>query len=138
MPTPNMKGKEMIYWIKIATEDKRLATEVQRFLENSPKFIELRVPSALVSARTELESYRVFPLRDSASQGQRVQPRDESISSGEPSTDRKILAQSRASPGSRQNKDDEPIQENELMRLEIILRRTLPEASGKQTQTPYG
>src|ERR1700752_3556588 len=61
MPTPNMKGKEMIYWIKVSTDDKRLAQELQRFLDGAPKFIDLRVPSAFISVKTELESFRVFP-----------------------------------------------------------------------------
>src|SRR5208283_4276786 len=65
MPTPNMKGKEVIYWIKVSTDDKRLASDIQKFLESAPRFIELRVPSAFVSTKTELESFRVLPLKDS-------------------------------------------------------------------------
>src|ERR1700747_2757745 len=73
MPTPNMKGKEIIYWITLGTEDKRLATDLQRFLEGAPKFIDLRVPSAFISAKTELESYRVLPPK----QKDAVPPREE-------------------------------------------------------------
>ncbi len=53
MPTPNMKGKEVIYWIKVSTEDKRLASDIQKFLESAPRFIELRVPNAFISTKTE-------------------------------------------------------------------------------------
>jgi len=60
MPTPDLKGKEMIYWIKVSTSDKRLITELRRFLEGSAKNIDLRVPGAFVWAKTELENYRAF------------------------------------------------------------------------------
>lgn len=58
MPTPDFKGKEMIYWIKVDTSDKRLVTDLQRFLDGSSQHINLRVPSAFIAARTELEGYK--------------------------------------------------------------------------------
>src|SRR5579863_2090095 len=57
MPTPDMKGKETIYWIKVETSDRRLITDLQRFLGGSSQYLELRVPSAFISVRAELESY---------------------------------------------------------------------------------
>ena len=43
MPTPDMKNKEMIYWIRVDTTDKRLVTDLQRFLGGSSQYIELKV-----------------------------------------------------------------------------------------------
>jgi hypothetical protein len=105
MPTPNMKGKEVIYWIKVNTGDKRLATEIQKFLDGAPKFIELKVPSAFISTRTELEN--VVPLREAIAQAESTES------------------------GSEQSS-------KESYRLEIVLRRTLPETPEKQSQSPYG
>ncbi|MDG6924120.1 MAG: hypothetical protein JRN67_12620 [Nitrososphaerota archaeon] len=110
MPTPNMKGKEVIYWIKLNTEDKRLASEVQKFLESAPRFIELRVPSAFISTKTELESFRVVPRGT----GQTISKKEEI---GE------------AEIGGEQL---------EQFRLEVLLRRTLPETPEKMPQSPYG
>jgi hypothetical protein len=109
MPTPTMKGKEVIYWIKVSTDDKRLASDIQKFLEGAPKFIELKVPSAFISTRTELEDFHVLPMKNT---GQAIAPRE------------KVGASSEASKDS--------------FRLEIILRRTLPESAEKQSQSPYG
>lgn len=123
MPTPDMKGKEVIYWIKVGTQDKRLAAEMQRFLEGAPKFIDLRVPSAFVAAKTELESYRIFPLKNAT-------PLQKKVSR----TNDLDAADARRSKENPENESPEA----ELIRLEIILRRTISEAAGKQTQTPYG
>lgn len=113
MPTPDMKGKEVIYWIKVSTDDKRLASDLQKFLEGAPSLIELKVPSAFVSTKTELETFRVFPQRES----------------------KQTLAQSGESElaAKQSSSDDE-----DSFRLEVLLRRTLPETPQKQTQSPYG
>lgn len=111
MPTPNMKGKEVIYWIKVGTDDKRLASDIQKFLEGAPRYIDLKVPSAFISTRTELESFRVFPLKD-------AKQREELETSGKESTGLEVS--------------------KEQFRLEILLRRTLPETPEKQSQSPYG
>jgi hypothetical protein len=112
MPTPNMKGKEVIYWIKMSTEDRRLASDIQKFLESAPRLIELRVPSAFISTKTELEGFRVLPK--SAKQ---------TISRDELET-----------TGTVEN-EEEPA---EQFKLEVVLRRTLPETPEKQSQSPYG
>ncbi len=119
MPTPNMKGKEVIYWIKVVTKDKRLATDLQRFLEGAAHFIDLRVPSAFVSAKTELETFKIIPLNPVAS---------EPISG-------KILKEKSKEPGDEESQRQ---MEFEEIRLEIVLRRTLPETPTKLTQSPYG
>ena len=115
MPTPNLKGKEVIYWIKVSTNDKRLASDIQKFLEGAPRFIELRVPSAFISTKTELESFRVLPLRDSK---QTITQREELETTAKDSGDES--------------------ESKEQFRLEVLLRRTLPETPEKQSQSPYG
>lgn len=114
MPTPDMKGKEVIYWIKIRTGDKRFATELSRFMDGAPKFIDLRVPSALIAAKTEIESFR--PVK-AAVEGDDVTQRQ--TKTGE------VLS------------EKGPSAETEW-RFEIVLRRTLSNSSEKQTQSPYG
>ena len=115
MPTPNLKGKEVIYWIKVSTNDKRLASDIQKFLEGAQRFIELRVPSAFISTKTELESFRVLPLRDSK---QTITQREELETTAKDSGDES--------------------ESKEQFRLEVLLRRTLPETPEKQSQSPYG
>jgi hypothetical protein len=113
MPMPDMKGKEMIYWIKVSTSDKRLATELERFLSSPPRYIDLRVPSTFISAQTELESFRPLTSR-TASQQEATKGEDlvtESVQSS---------------------------QEEASFRFEIVLRRTLSEASSRSSQSPYG
>jgi hypothetical protein len=128
MPTPNMKGKEIIYWITLGTEDKRLATDLQRFLEGAPKFIDLRVPSAFISAKTELESYRVFPPK----QKDVIPPREENKQrSGGKKLERETLSET-----VRSEEAENPAVEQ--IRMEILLRRALPAVPEKQTQSPYG
>lgn len=119
MPTPNMKGKEVIYWIKVATEDKRLATDLQRFLEGAAQYIDLRVPSAFISAKTELESFTIVPSRKLTTSKSTEQ-------------EKKSRGNSLVEEGN--NAEIHP----EMIRLEIVLRRTLPETSTKLTQSPYG
>ena len=127
MPTPNMKGKEMIYWIKVGTEDKRLATELQRFLQGAPKFIDLRVPSVFVAVKTELEDLRVFPPKDSSLVKDSItQQKDDTKSS------------SSLNKGSSKEGLANETREGGLIRIEILLRRTLPETPEKQTRSPYG
>ncbi|MDG7001871.1 MAG: hypothetical protein JRN15_22465 [Nitrososphaerota archaeon] len=112
MPTPDMKGKEVIYWIKVSTDDKRLASDLQKFLEGAPSQIELKVPSAFVSTKTELENFRVLPQRES----------------------KQTLAQVRESEiEAKQSSSDD-----DSFRLEVLLRRTLSETPQKQAQSPYG
>lgn len=117
MPTPNMKGKEMIYWIKVDTVDKRLVSDLQRFLKGASKYIELKVPSAFIIAQTELESYRVSPLHG---REEEESAQAENVGEGGESTD----GVSTVGDGS--------------FRIEILLRRTLSETTAKTTQSPYG
>jgi len=121
MPTPDMKAKEMIYWIKVNTTDKRLVTDLQRFLEGSSQFIELHVPSAFIAVRTELESYRASSSISSSSSN------NQSGSSGG------INVDTNKSTQANQQQDVE-----ERFFVEIILRRLLPEPKGGQIQAPYG
>ena len=120
MPTPDMKGKEIIYWIMLKTQDKRLATDLGRFMDGAPKFIDLRVPSALIAAKTEVETFRKLAPKGVASTD--VQP-------GGKSKTGEVLSE---------KESEESASENYLWRFEIILRRTLPSSSEKQTQSPYG
>ena len=129
MPTPNMKGKEIIYWITLGTDDKRLSSDLQRFLEGAPKFIDLRVPSAFISAKTDLESYRVFPpkAKDVVSP-----PREENKQrAGSKKLDRETLSETVRNEPAQSPAADQ-------IRMEILLRRTLPAVPEKQTQSPYG
>ena len=120
MPTPNMKGKEVIYWIRMESEDKRLVSEIQKFLEGASKFIELRVPSAFISAKTELENFTVLPSKTNDQEGRALAEEDVH--------------------GFASEKKEEQTQapKIERFRLEIILRRTLPETQERHTQSPYG
>ena len=109
MPTPDMKNKETIYWIQVETSDNRLVTDLQRFLGGSAQYIELRVPSAFIGVRTELEGYKA----------QRQTPH----------------LSSKEEKGSIQQHEEE-FEEN--YSVEIVLRRQLPESKSGQTQAPYG
>ncbi|MGI0091755.1 MAG: hypothetical protein ACREBS_08600 [Nitrososphaerales archaeon] len=121
MPTPNMKGKEVIYWIKMETGDKRLASNIQKFLEGASKFIDLRVPSAFIFARTELENFTILPSKPN-SQVQRALAEEEDVGGF-------------ASEKEEGRADSQVV---DRIRLEILLRRTLPETPERQTQSPYG
>lgn len=124
MPTPDMKGKEVIYWIRIVTPDKRRATDLQRFMDDAPKFIDLRVPSALIAARTEIESFRQIPPKGlPAVGGEAPKEGGEQKSSG-------VL--------SEKNVEATDLETEGQWRFEILLRRTLPSSSERQTQSPYG
>jgi len=130
MPTPNMKGKEMIYWIRVSTDDKRLAAELQRFLDGAPKFIDLKVPSAFIAAKTELESKQVFAPKE-LSQRDDVRQKEVVKTKAQHEKDTvEEVSSSDTSTGSSAS--------NEQFRLEIVLRRTLPDTPEKQTQSPYG
>lgn len=120
MPTPDLKSKEMIYWIKINTTDKRLVMDLQRFLEGPSQYIELHVPSAFIAVKTELESYR--PSAKIASR--------EGKNRDVPTID---ATRERA----RGHVEPEDEVEERFM-VEIILRRLLPESRSTQTQSPYG
>jgi hypothetical protein len=111
MPTPDMKGKEVIYWIKVETRDKRLATDLQRFLSGSAKYIDLRVPSAFIATKTELEDYR-------------------------PQSSRSYSSTSEARSSSVQEQRER--ENEEKFQVEIILRRLLPDARTGLSQSPYG
>lgn len=115
MPTPNLKGKEMIYWIRVDTKDKRLLTELQTFLKGAKKIIDLKVPSAFISAQTELENFRISALRNGIEEESTVE--DVRVEGGE----------------NVQNGGSV-----ESFRVEIILRRTLSETAAKPAQSPYG
>jgi len=130
MPTPNMKGKEMIYWIRVSKYDKRLATELQGFLDGEPKFIDLKVPSAFIAAKTELESKQVFAPKDlSLSDDARQKGVVKAKAHGDKDTVEEV-----ASPDAPR----ESSTATEQFRLEIVLRRTLSDTPEKQTQSPYG
>jgi len=124
MPTPDLKGKEVIYWIKIQTSDRRLATDLGRFMDGAPKFIELRVPSALIAAKTEVETFRKMPPKVDPESDLSRQARQ--TKSGEVLSEKEMQGPAGGSV------------DNEQWRFEIILRRTLPGSSEKQTQSPYG
>jgi hypothetical protein len=113
MPTPNMKGKEMIYWIRVSMADKRLATDLERFLRGASKYIDLRVPSTFISAQTELESYRVLAPRTTRKE--------------EPLKTEDLVAEAVESSS-----------DEDSFRFEIVLRRTLSETTSRPTQSPYG
>lgn len=113
MPTPNLKGKEMIYWIRVETKDRRLLTELQTFLKGASKSIDLKVPSTFISAQTELESYRISTIHNGVEEESSI----EDI----------------------RTEGGETVQgEIESFRVEIILRRSLSETATKPTQSPYG
>lgn len=122
MPTPDLKSKEVIYWIRVDTPDKRLVTDLQRFLEGASQFIELHVPSAFIAVKTELESYR--PSSRMAF-GERVPPLD---------------IKQKMPPEGNDNENSAEAQQSveERFLIEIILRRVLPESRSGQTQSPYG
>lgn len=122
MPTPDLKSKEVIYWIRVDTPDKRLVTDLQRFLEGASQFIELHVPSAFIAVKTELESYR--PSSRMAF-GERVTPLD---------------MKQKMPPEGNDNENHAETQQRveERFLIEIILRRILPESRSGQTQSPYG
>jgi hypothetical protein len=61
MPTPDLKGKEMIYWIRLRTLDRRLVSDLKRFLDGSGRYVDLRVPGAFIWVKTELEDARFAP-----------------------------------------------------------------------------
>jgi hypothetical protein len=111
MPTPDMKGKEMIYWIKVDTTDRRLVTELQRFLGGSSQYIELKVPSAFIGVRTELEAYKA--QKDPERKTARIEEEKTSTIQEEQGVE-------------------------ERYSVEIVLRRLLPETKTGQTQAPYG
>jgi hypothetical protein len=120
MPTPDLKSKEMIYWIKINTTDKRLVMDLQRFLEGPSQYIELHVPSAFIAVKTELESYR---------------PSAKIASREGKNRDVPTIDASRERTRGQVEPEDE-VEERFL--VEIILRRLLPESRSTQTQSPYG
>jgi hypothetical protein len=110
MPTPDMKNREMIYYILVETSDKRLVTDLQRFLGGSSQYIDLRVPSAFIGVKTELESYKA----------QRITP---NVSSKDVQ---------------RSISQNEEARYEENYSVEVVLRRQLPETRTGQTQGPYG
>jgi len=97
-----------------------LATDLGRFMDGAPKFIDLRVPSALVAAKTEVETFRKLPPKVPVA-GEEADQRGRRSNSGEVLSEKQV--------------DQEP---EGQWRFEIVLRRTLPNASEKQTQSPYG
>jgi hypothetical protein len=125
MPTPDMKGKEMIYWIKLKTADKRLAIELERYLKGSSHAVDLRVPGAFVVAKTELENYTT---RITSSQ-----ERDKGPSLIATSEDKRS---SNDTSASESQPSSEPVEDSYF--FEILLRRKLPETKNEQTQAPYG
>jgi hypothetical protein len=137
MPTPDLKGKEVIYWIKVETQDRRIATDLLRFLNGAPKLIELKVPSAFIVASTELETYRPQDLSE------------ESIAQGEPkrqtsstaaSSDVVLAKKHEPSQKAEEGKAEAAVESEETKNyvIEIVLRRTISGPSMKQTQSPYG
>ena len=121
MPTPDLKGKEIIYWIRIRTEDKRLATDLGRFMDGAPKFIELRVPSALIAAKTEVESFRKLPPK--IPPGSDTTQQDKQMKTSELLSDKQ---------------NDENPDAGDQWGFEIVLRSTLSSSAERQTRSPYG
>jgi len=168
MPTPTMKGKEMIYWIKVETSDRRLVTDLERFLNGSSQFIELRVPSSFIAARTELESYIPLPPHYSPdSPSGRAQKGHSGVESdkeeqeedtvGRVKRSRKerepqsmdaqgSLDRVKSSGDERDQGQEKRVAEEEYgehpgeekYTLEIILRRNIPDQPTGKTQSPYG
>jgi len=130
MPTPNMKGKEMIYWIRVSTDDKRIASELLRFLDGAPKFIDLKVPSAFIAAKTEFESKQVFAPKDLSQMDDAGQ---KGVVKAKAQNEKDTVEEMASSDTSTESPTT-----NEQYRLEIVLRRTLPDTPEKQTQSPYG
>ena len=62
MPTPNMKVKEMIYWIRVESKDRRIVSDLENFLKSAPEHLDLRVPSAFMAASVELLPEPVDPV----------------------------------------------------------------------------
>ncbi|MGI0078539.1 MAG: hypothetical protein ACRECH_02845 [Nitrososphaerales archaeon] len=123
MPTPDMKSKEVIYWIKVNTPDKRLVADLQRFLEGASQFVELHVPSAFIAVKTEIESYRPSGMMG-VKRRERI-PRIDMTSSAVEAKDHED------NEGTKQRVEEKFL-------VEIILRRVLPESRSGQTQSPYG
>ncbi|GEM_PF-1399824 len=146
MPTPDLKGKEIIYWIKVETVDRRLAVDLHRFLKGAPKTIELRVPSAFIVAMTELETFwpQVLDIEvgEARSSIQSDQKRVDSEKSG--SSTGKLLP-ARADSRARSGEAAWELNENQLggskkYVVEIVLRRAVSSSSStrQQSQSPYG
>lgn len=114
MPTPDMKGKEIIYWIKVDTTDRRLVTDLQRFLGGSAQYIELKVPSAFIGVRTELEGYKAQRDTEHTSSKREEEKEDKGTTI----------------------QQEEGLEER--YSVEIVLRRQLPETKTGQMQAPYG
>ena len=125
MPTPDMKSKEVIYWIKVNTPDRRLVAELQRFLESTSQYVELHVPSAFIAVKTEIESYRPSAMVSSRERRESFPPRDLAPKSSKPEGSEPEI-----------NETEQRVEEKFL--VEIILRRVLPESRSGQTQSPYG
>ena len=117
MPTPTMKGKEMIYWIRVETTEKRLVTELDNFLKGAPQHMDLKVPSTFIAANVELENYTPYVPDD------RVEKSEDQ---------REPLEHS----GKEGNQLDAKV--DRTYAIEIILRRTLPDQPAKHAQSPYG
>jgi hypothetical protein len=118
MPTPNMKGKEMIYWIRVETQEKRLVADLENFLKGASQQIDLRVPSAFITAKVELENSSSIYDQSESKNGGRGESRpleqlEKENKLGEAEVDKNYV-------------------------IEIILRRTLPDQPTKQSQSPYG
>lgn len=136
MPTPDLKGKEVIYWIKVETQDHRVATDLLRFLNGASKLIELKVPSAFIVASTELETFRPQDLNEgSISQDE---PRRPSASGG--SSDVVLAKKLEPSQKADEMQDRTAVESRETRNyvIEIVLRRTISGQTAKQTQSPYG
>jgi hypothetical protein len=125
MPTPDMKGKEMIYWIRIETQDKRLVTELERFLKGASQYIDLKVPSAFIAVRAELENYKVSdPEQGKKGTDQTKENRAESRHPGQQI---------------EETAKENHLQEDERKHFfEIVLRRTIPSQQSNPAQSPYG
>ena len=128
MPTPNMKGKEVIYWIRVETEDRQLATDLQRYLDGTSKAIELRVPSAFIAVKTELEEF-IPPERSRAVDSSRV------LESRPEKTSR---ANGMVSEKNEEVSEDRKREQRKVFNMEFILRRTVQDRPAGQSQSPYG
>ena len=118
MPTPDMKGKEMIYWIRVESRDKKVVTNMEHFLKGASQQIDLRVPSAFIAAKVELEN----------SPGVYVQTEKKN----EGGTDLRSLEQL------EKESNLSAAEGGKTYVIELILRRALPDQPTKQSQSPYG
>ncbi len=128
MPTPDLKGKEMIYWIRFDTEDKRMVADLRRYLDVPSKVVELKVPSLFVWAKAELEVCRIEPRKN----GEQDQNKNRATG---PSKEEPYTISARSRSLESQDLESQEL-DNGAFTVEIVLRRAIPESPKRQS--PYG